>query len=275
MPEGPEVKRIVDQMSKVLVGKTLSDVQILSGRYLKKDPDGLANFKNSLPIKITDIKCKGKFIYFLTDGDWNVWNTLGMSGSWIRKEAAAIDAESFHLRLAMIFDDGYVIHFKDIRNFGTIKFSNSKLELDEKIKSLGPDVLSEDISDTLFKSRLKKFGKKTLPEVLMNQSVISGVGNYIKAEALYLAKLSPHRLVSSLSEEDISNLNRAICNITRESYRTGGSTFRTYADFNGEVGNFSSRFMVYGQDTDPLGNEVKREDTKDGRTTHWVPKVQS
>ncbi len=275
MPEGPEVKRIVDQMSKVLVGKTLTKITILSGRYAKKSPDGLSLFEKSLPVKITDVQCKGKFIYFLTDGAWNIWNTLGMSGSWIRKEASAIDPESMHLRLCFEFEDGYIIHFRDMRNFGTIKFCDSKAELEEKLKTLGPDVLSEDIPDSLFKNRLKKYGKKTLPEVLMNQAVISGVGNYIKAEALYLSKLSPHRVVGSLSDQELSLLNKAVCDITRESYRTGGSTFRTYADFNGEVGSFSSRFMVYGQDKDPLGNEVKREETRDGRTTHWVPKVQS
>jgi formamidopyrimidine-DNA glycosylase len=274
MPEGPEVKRIVDQMSKVLVGKTLTNIQILTGRYAKKSPDGFDQFLKALPVKITDVKCKGKFIYFLTDGGWNIWNTLGMSGSWLKKESAVSDPESLHLRLAMTLD-GESIYFKDVRNFGTIKFSNSKSELDEKLNSLGPDILIEDIPDSIFKSRLKKYGKKTLPEVLMDQSVISGVGNYIKAEALYLSKLSPHRIVSSLSDEEFSMLNKAISNIIRESYNTGGSTFRTYADFNGEVGTFSSYFMVYGQDKDPLGNEVKREETKDGRTTHWVPKVQN
>lgn len=259
-------------MSKVLTGKTLTKIHLLSGRYSKTPPDGILNFISDLPLKITDIKCKGKFIYFLTNSDWSIWNTLGMSGSWLKMDALTVDDP--HLRAAFVFDEELIVCFKDIRNFGTMKFSNSKQDLKEKINSLGPDVLSEEISDDLFKSRLKTKAKKTLAEVLMDQSVVSGVGNYIKAEALYLAKLSPHRTINSLSDNDISTLNKSICCITRASYSTGGSTIRTYADFNGEVGNFSSRFMVYGQDKDPLGNDVTREETKDGRTTHWVQKVQ-
>lgn len=257
------------------MGKTLTQIQVLSGRYLKKPPEGLANFEKALPLKIEEIKCKGKFIYFLTDSEWNIWNTLGMSGSWLKKESAVTDPDATHLRLSLTFDDGYTVHFKDIRNFGTIKFVNSKKELNAKLKSLGPDVLVEDVSDLDFRSKVKKHGKKTLPEFLMDQSILSGVGNYIKAEALYLAKISPHRKMSSLSDLEINTLNKAVSCIIRESYRTGGSTFRTYQDFNGEVGNFTSRFMVYGQETDPLGNKVIREETEDGRTTHWVPKVQN
>lgn len=280
MPEGPEVKKIVDQMSKVLAGKTLYKIEVLTGRYQKKAPEGLLDFSTHMPVVITDIKCKGKFIYFLTDTDWTIWNTLGMSGSWLKTDSTDYDGD--HLRARFYFDDGgfslddsEVVYFKDMRNFGTLKFVKGKEILQEKLNSLGPDVLEEDLSDQAFKSRLKKKGAKTLPEALMDQKVLSGVGNYIKAEALYLAKLSPHRIVNSLSDSDFSTLNKAIYHIIRESYRTGGSTFRTYTDFNGEVGNFSSRFMVYGQDKDPLGNEVKKEETKDGRTTHWVPKVQN
>jgi formamidopyrimidine-DNA glycosylase len=260
-------------MSKFLIGKTLTKIHLLSGRYVKESPEGFHDFSSALPVKITDVKCKGKFIYFLTDSNWAIWNTLGMSGSWLKIDALNVDDS--HFRAAFVFDGETIVCFKDIRNFGTIKFSNSKQDLTEKLASLGPDVLSEDISDDLFKARLNTKAKKTLAEVLMDQSIVSGVGNYIKAEALYLAKLSPHRTIKSLSDNELSLLKKSICYITRESYSTGGSTIRTYADFNGEVGNFSSRFMVYGQPKDPLGNDVTREETKDGRTTHWVPKVQN
>jgi DNA-formamidopyrimidine glycosylase len=255
------------------VGKTLTNIEILTGRYTKELPEGLLEFQQALPLEIMYIKCKGKFIYFLTRSDWSIWNTLGMSGSWIKTDS--LDPEEEHLRVRFTFADGYVVYFRDMRNFGTLKFCPTPSELARKLKTLGPDVLSEEVSDQLFKDRIKKFAKKTLPEVLMDQKVISGVGNYIKAEALYLAKLSPHRLINSLTDDEIFTLNKAIKCIIRESYRTGGSTFRTYADFNGQVGNFSSRFMVYGQDKDPLGNDVTTEETRDGRTTHWVPKVQS
>lgn len=271
-PEGPEVKRIVDQMREIVVGKSIHEFTFCSGRYLKKEPDGYQDFKKSLPIQILDVKCKGKFIYFELEGDRSIWNTLGLTGGWSKNIASAEDDQ--FVRAIVDFDDSAPIFFSDMRNFGTLKFVKSKQELTDKLDSLGPDILVEDLSDLIFRSKLKNRGTKTLPEILMDQSVISGIGNYIKAEALYLSKLSPHRLAGTLTDAEIVCLNRAIHSVIRESYKTGGSTFKTYADFNGDVGTFTDRFMVYGRKKDPQGNPVIREETKDKRTTHWVPKIQ-
>ncbi len=268
MPEVAEVRRIVDQMSEVILNQTLESIQILSGRYLKSKPENYIDFTNALQMRITNLNCKGKFIYFETDSVWNIWNTLGLTGGWTK------DSENEHNRLKFNFANIDPVYFYDIRNFGTIKFCKSEAALLKKIKSLGPDILQEVIPDNVFKSLLRAKGKKTLPEVLMDQSVLAGVGNYIKAESLYLAKISPHRLASSLTDDEYSLLNQAIHSVATESYKSGGSTFRSYADFNGEGGSFASRFMVYGQSKDPKGNVVVREETKDKRTTFWVPNVQ-
>ena len=108
----------------------------------------------------------------------------------------------------------------------------------------------------------------------MNQSAISGVGNYVKAEALYLSELSPLRTCSSLSEKEILDLKKSIDKVLSASYNSGGSTIRTYRDVFGNAGAFTSRFLVYGNDKDPAGNLVERLETKDKRVTHWVPAVQ-
>lgn len=255
-------------MGPLVVGKVLSNISYYSGRYLKKLPEGQIAFMNALPLTITEVKCKGKFIYFKTDTDWSIWNTLGMSGGWTHNPFAT------HIRASLDFKDGTCVNFTDIRNFGTLKYVNSKKKLTQKLISLGPDVLQEDVSDALLKSKVKNRWSKTLAEILMDQSFIAGVGNYIKAESLYLSKLSPHRKGSSLTDEEISRLNKAITSVIRESYQSGGSTFKTYADFNGDVGKFTDRFMVYGRKEDPQGNPVIKEETLDKRTTHWVPLIQ-
>ena len=108
----------------------------------------------------------------------------------------------------------------------------------------------------------------------MDQSVIAGVGNYIKAESLYLAKLSPHRTVESLSDDDLILLKQKIQEVMTESFASGGATIRTYKNFNGESGEYGDRFIVYNQKTDPVGNPVVKEQTKDKRKTHWVPNIQ-
>lgn len=257
-------------MQDLVVGQTLTKIDIHSGRYTKKLPDGYSTFP--LPLKVSALTCKGKFIYFKFGDQWSIWNTLGMTGSWGKKFPMPDKVE--FLRMSFHFADIDPIYFSDMRNFGTMKFCSSFTELQEKLDSLGPDILKEDMSNALFRTKLKNRAHKTLPEILMDQGVISGIGNYIKAESLYLAKVSPHRKAGSLTDEEIVQLNKAIHLVIRESYKTGGSTFRTYSDFNGDVGTFTDRFMVYGRKEDPLGNPVVKEETLDKRTTHWVPKVQ-
>ena len=108
----------------------------------------------------------------------------------------------------------------------------------------------------------------------MDQSVISGVGNYIKSDSLWLAKISPHRKVSSLADDELTRLNRAIRSIMVTSFESGGATIKTYKNFNGENGEYGSRFLAYNRAIDEDGNEIVKEKTKDGRTTHWSPERQ-
>ena len=108
----------------------------------------------------------------------------------------------------------------------------------------------------------------------MDQSVISGVGNYLKSECLYFSRLSPHRETNTLSEDELKTLNSVIKNVIRKSYETGGATIYTFSGFDGQKGDYSRRFAVYNQPKDPEGREVKRETTKDGRTTFWIPEIQ-
>ena len=98
--------------------------------------------------------------------------------------------------------------------------------------------------------------------------------NYLKAEILYAAHVSPHRTCASLTDKELTRICKYTNEIMYTSYKSGGATILTYKDENGNPGTFSRRFMVYNQKTDPAGNPVIRETTKDKRTTHWVPKVQ-
>lgn len=266
MPEGPEVKRVGVQLAERLSGRTLKGIELLSGRYTKKDPSGYPEFLQTLPKKIVGAGVHGKFIYILCDDAFSIWNTLGMTGTWSLEQKK-------HSRVKFILDDG-VLYYTDMRNFGTLKFARGKEALLKKLKSLGPDLLAEDVSDDVFKSRLRKRPEKTLAEVLMDQRIVAGIGNYVKAEALWFSKLSPHRTVSSLSDEEISRLNSCVKKVLRDSYESGGATIKTYESLYGGPGDFSSRLCVYGRDLDAQGHPVLREKTKDGRTTWWVPEIQ-
>jgi formamidopyrimidine-DNA glycosylase len=248
-------------------GKTLVEVNLISGRYTTKPPQGFETFQARLPTRVIGTGVHGKFLYWVVDNDVFVYNTLGMTGCWTRQRMK-------HSRAEFKFSDGTSIFFTDQRNFGTLKFVPGRSALIEKLKTLGPDMLSQKVSDELFSQRLRKKTKWTLAKAIMDQSVIAGVGNYVKAEALYRAQLSPHRAVTSLSADDMSRLNGAVQAVLREAYEKRGASIQTYRDVNGEEGQYNRFFRVYNQDKDPHGNQVVKEKTDDGRTTHWVPAVQ-
>jgi len=266
MPEGPEVRKNAESLAHRASGREVLQVDILSGRYIKKVPSGLSAFSNVLPKRVIGVGAHGKFLYWLLDDELSIWSTLGMTGHWSMHA-------SDHSRVKVTLSDGEV-YFNDQRNFGTIKFIRGKFQLIEKLKSLGPDMLAEDVADDVFIKKLRKYNKWTIAKTLMDQRAIAGVGNYVKADSLWLARISPHRKIDDMSDIELSTLNNAIKQVMRESYQSGGATITSYKNFDGTEGEYSRQFLVYNQKTDPDGNNVVRELTDDKRTTHWCPSVQ-
>ena len=268
MPEGPECRRFALALSEHIGGETITNFQVKSGRYTKKPMPGLDNLNSDLPIKVIGAGVHGKFIYLIFENKTSLWSTLGMAGSWQKKE-------NKHTRIEITFESGKKVYFNDIRNFGTLQYCRNPHLLASKLESLGPDLLAQEVENKEFISQLRKKNSSNITKVLMDQSVVAGIGNYIKSEALWLSKISPHLKVEDINDDRLSVLNKAVQTVMKESFVSGGATIKSYKDFSGnENYDYSSRFMVYNQKSDPDGNEVKKEKTPDGRTTHWVPRVQ-
>lgn len=265
MPEGPECKLAAEGLARALTDRKIESIEILSGRYAKKPFEGHTQLVSELPKRVVGAGCHGKFIYILLDGgDSSIWSTLGMTGHWSRNA-------SRHARVRLSLDDGTNVYYNDTRNFGTLKWSRGARALAQKLKSLGPDMLSEDVSHDRFQAALLRKPKWTLAQALMDQSVVAGVGNYVKADSLWLARLSPHRKVDSLSLEEFEALNESTKKVLRASYQSHGATIKSYKDFDDNEGGYGEMLLCYGRKTDEDGEEIVREETLDGRVTWWVP----
>lgn len=277
MPEGPELRVSANSLNRRYVGFYVACTGEFHGRYEKKPPEGFLEFEADRAkhgdVKVLDIDVKGKFMYWSLERDWYIWCTYGMSGQFgneFTKHTA------FSLGLTKSDDDSITcrrLRFNDPRHFGTVKFVQGKDKLDKKLASLGPDMLKEP-SAVLFAERLLKKSDKTIAEVLMDQKIVSGVGNYIRAEALYRTGVSPWRKVVDFSSEEIIALRDAIVNVMQESVKTLGASFSTYKNPDGSSGETQKRFAVYGHKLDPKGNAVINEEAADGRTIWWCPEIQ-
>jgi formamidopyrimidine-DNA glycosylase len=266
MPEGPEVRRVYEDLRREIGDSQVTQLQVFSGRFLKKTPVGLGEV--ALPSRVVDGGVKGKFMWLEFETGATMWITLGMSGFWSTESDK-------HAHFGIGIEDNRALYFIDQRRFGTLKFSHNRAELEKKLASLGGDALNDsEFTLVKFSSAINKYPNKTIVEVLMDQRVCAGVGNYIKCEVLYRAGISPHRLVRDIDQVETAVLFNWIQKIMKASYAQGGASIRNYQRLGGEKGEFVFEFEVYAQKLDPKGNTVVREETLDGRTTHWVPEVQ-
>ena len=233
MPEGPECTRTAKQVNRYVRGLTLVNVNVVSGRYTKKLPEGFDELMSFLPLKVNEVTVKGKFIYWLLDKEISIWTTLGMTGNFKLQP-------SKHTRLAYDFDDGSAVYYNDQRNFGTTKFCFNSHSLLAKLDKIGPDMLNNPCTLEEFKLRASKKPKWSVVKWLMDQSQISGVGNIYKSESLFLAGISPYRIMESLTTNELEKLYNAICKILQSAYQDGGATIRNYSDLYAHHGKYTA-----------------------------------
>lgn len=286
MPEIAEIALTSEILDQKLKNKTLISIDFVSGRYSKKDPVGYQDFVKDLPLKVISVNSRGKFMWFeLTSKNtnpWYIWNTYGLTGMWSFKESS-------HVRALLTFKGKTKsVYFSDMRNFGTFKFSQDRLALDKKLENLTPDFLK----DSDFGMDKIKSIKQPIVKILMDQKKIgSGLGNYLVAEILYRAGISPHRLGTSLSNRDLTKLEYWIKYIVKLSYMDNHIGYMV--NLKDDIGTIKKKnyhpeiklkdptfkFLVYRQKTDPYGNKVKADKIvgsgTNKRSTYWVPAVQS
>jgi DNA-formamidopyrimidine glycosylase len=268
MPEGPEVSIITDALQKYFKGKTLKEINIVpGGKYDKKSPDNYEFFIEQLPLTVNSIKNKGKLMYWSFDKNLYMLNHLNMTGKWSFKKEKHTTLE---------FKIGKeVIYYTDVRRFGRVEFLKNKEDLENKLDKLGPDMLRDkSLTEERFLDIIKKYRRRNITRVLMDQSIFSGIGNYLKSEILYASRVSPHLIVSQLDEKELKMLYQQSRKIITKSYQKGGVSKRDFKHVNDDDGQFQMMLEVYGKKTDRHGNNIRCEKTKDGRSTYWVPEIQ-
>lgn len=264
MPEGPEVKLTVDFLNKMLYNQIITDWPMISGQYINKSPKGYKEFYEDLPMMVENVLCKGKqicFVLFNENRIWYVTHSLRMTGRWQTYSDPCC-------RWYMELDNNLKLWFRDPRCFATLSFTTVEDEHKNSFNSLGPDILSDEFSFSAWQNIVSRHGNKNITSVLMNQNIISGCGNYIKAEVLYYAKISPLRTLGSLSESESSRVFEGLRVISRLSYAYKGVSIRDYSDPNGVNGVFQDYLKIYGN------KNATKTKTPDGRVTHWDPSIQ-
>jgi len=282
MPEVCEVTLTSHILQHGLKGEKIVDVKTYNPY---KNLKGLDLFKNALPLNVKNVKSKGKFMWFVFEKPNNptkesniyLMNGFGMEGIWSFEKP-------IHPIIKFIFEGGKEAWFGDSRHFGSLIFTDKRTELVQKILKLAPDALKDEVN----LDGIKKY-KKPIVKVLMDQNaVVSGIGNYLVAEILYMAKISPHQIASKMSDNQIKNIKHAIEYLTKICYQDNHTGYMIGLDKeqkkikkkiyhpNIKLKEKTFQFKVYGikKGLNPDGFKVKKEEIIKGRMTHWVLEVQ-
>ena len=185
-----------------------------------------------------------------------------------------------HLNVEFVMDSGIKGYFYDQLSFGTLKVIEKRGELDNKLRELGADMLDESTTVEVFKKMLKKNTNKNkaIGNVLVNQRVISGVGNYLRADGLWMARISPFRKVSELSDGELENIYKSIRALMWGDYAPDAARKKGYIGDELKIPHdYGREFFVYRQETDIEGRKVVKDELYEGsqkRFIYWVREVQ-
>jgi DNA-formamidopyrimidine glycosylase len=274
MPEGPEASYITKFIKKEFIGKKLTQVTILKGRYINHGlPEHYKEFIDALPLIVTNVEKKGKviFIYFANTQDtqnWCIISKLGMTGWWYSKEKPAWRSEV--KSLTFDFQNGHQLIYSDPRSYGTLTFTKDQQLIQAELDQIAPDIMAKTTTIKVFENnaqtQIQKKPHMPIEELLSDQKLlISGIGNYLKSEILYTCKIAPMREIGSISKADWKLLYKNARKI---------STKMTKALSSKNIEAYESSMNVYMKKQDPLGHKVETYSNKHGRTVHWVREVQ-
>jgi formamidopyrimidine-DNA glycosylase len=261
MPELPEVEVVRRGLERHVAGRTIATATVLHPRATRRHLAGPADFTAALAGReITGLRRRGKYLW-LQLGDDALLAHLGMSGQLLVGEP---DRElSAHVRARFTFtDDGPDLRFTDQRTFGHLSFCPGGAKLPPVISHIAPDPLEDefDLAAVTARLRVRRSGIK---RALLDQSLVSGIGNIYADEALWRARLHWARASDALRRSQAELIFASVVDIFNEALDVGGTSFDSlYVNVNGESGYFDRSLAVYGRAGQPCprcGTPVRRD----------------
>jgi formamidopyrimidine-DNA glycosylase len=276
MPELPEVETVRQGLARWVAGRTIATVEVRHPRAIRRHLPGEAHFAAVLVGRtILDVRRRGKYLWLPLDSGDSVVAHLGMSGQLLCQPASAPD--ELHLRVRLRFTDGDPeLRFVDQRTFGGLAVSAGGADLPAEIAHIARDPMDPDFSDTGFVAALR--AKHTeVKRALLDQTLISGVGNIYADEALWRARLHGARPTDALTRPAAVRLLGYVREVLGEAIKDGGTSFDAlYVNVNGESGYFDRSLNVYGREGEPCrrcGAPIRREAFMN-RSSYSCPRCQ-
>jgi formamidopyrimidine-DNA glycosylase len=261
VPELPEVETVRRGLEQHVIGRPIETVRVLHPRAVRRQLAGAAEFETALTGRTLDrARRRGKYLW-LSVGEDALLAHLGMSGQLLVGEPDR--PLSPHVRIWFSFkDEGPDLRFTDQRTFGYMWMVRDGAELPGPIAHIAPDPFEPSYDPDLLARRLRS-RRTGVKRALLDQSLVSGVGNIYADEALWRARLHWARPTDTLNGPETSRLLLAVREVLGEALAAGGTSFdELYVNVNGESGYFERSLAVYGREGFPClrcGTPVRRD----------------
>jgi len=300
MPELPEVETVRIGLASLLPGRIIKDVWHDWPKSFPNSPSDVARFL--LRAKITHVRRRGKVLIIELSSGYSLVIHLKMTGQLVfvgkaaeprAKSSKTGAGEKFggghpsdsllrnlpdkSTRAVIDFTDGSKLFFNDQRKFGWMRLlPTSQIPEIDFFKKIGPEPLDDDFTVQEFIDVLKTRKNSAIKAVLLDQSVLAGVGNIYADESLFAAKIHPSSPVNTISPTKLVKLYNELRAILKLAIEKGGSTDRNYVDAKGKKGsylNFAKVFRQQGQPCPRCGTRIIKIRVA-GRGTHLCPRCQ-
>lgn len=272
MPELPEVETITKTLRTLIKNETIEHVEVYWSNIIKYP--SVEQFTDALRGQtFYDVKRLGKFLLFTLD-DYVLVSHLRMEGKY------SVDSKDEpmkkHTHVIFEYSSGKQLRYNDVRKFGTMHLFEKGTELENKpLNQLGPDPFEEAFTYEYFHEKLQRT-TRPIKNVLLDQTVVAGLGNIYVDETLYLAHVHPLRRAHTLEEEEVRRIQKEAIKVLKKAVKQGGTTIRSYVDSSGEMGMFQQELYVYGQEDTPCATcgSIISKIKVSGRGTHFCSSCQ-
>ncbi len=271
MPELPEVETVKETLKRIVLNKKIQKVEVLYPKIIEYP--SVEEFINILKDKeIKDINRRGKWLMFNL-GDYTLLSHLRMEGKFFIKQHD--DEINKHEHVIFKFDDNE-LRYRDTRKFGRMYLYKSDEVNDKKpLNELGLEPWDKTLTSTYL---IEKYKNKKLPikTVLLDQSIIVGIGNIYADEILFLSKINPLTKCSDLSKRDCERIIKNTREVLENAIKLGGTTIRSYESSEGVHGLFQNELYVHSKENEncPICSTKIKKIRVGGRGTYYCSKCQ-
>lgn len=272
MPEKPEVITVCRKLEQRLLNKTITGVKVYYDKIIEYPSveEFINKIKNQ---KINKFTTRGKWIVIELDNDYLLAH-LRMEGKFFFREIGSPIEKHHHV--VFTIDDNIELHFQDVRKFARLKLiPKDKLYDMKPFNELGLEPWDDNLTSDYL---LEKFKNKKLPikTVLLDQSIITGIGNIYDDEILFKSGINPLTSANSLKKNQLDSIIKNTVEVLDEAIEFGGTTIRNYTSEEGVTGHFQNNLLVHTKagEACPKCGSIILKTRVGGRGTYYCPKCQ-